>query len=441
MPVKPRYIYFSFLAVPIAAIGYLVERDQSWALFALFAIAFAAYFILVIKRDSTLKELLVAGIMLRLMLIGVSPELSDDYYRFAFDGDMLIHGENPYLVFPDSLENPTEYQAMLVEEMNSPKYYTVYPPINQIFFSVPSLIAGDNIVVYTFVLRILIVLFEILMALLLLKMLQFLKKDLKLFAWYFLNPLVVIELSGNLHFEGVTMFFMLLAFYMLMIGKFWRSAVVYAVAIGTKLIPLILLPFFFKRLKMKAFVYYSVIGLMTVVLFLPFINTELIANMSSSIQLYFDDFMFNGSILYLVNDITMTFTGYEYNLEVLGNVFQGVVLIAVVLMSLFEKKPDWNSLIQKGLFALLIYYSVAAIVHPWYVINLVALSLFTNYKFPYVWSALALLSYSAYNGDGSVTEHPLILIIEYVLLFGMVIFEMIYYRKVKKVAETPAIQS
>jgi len=439
MPVKPRYIYFAFLAIPIAALGYLVDRDQSWVLFSLFAVAFAAYFILVVKRESTLKELLVAGIMLRLMLIGVSPALSDDYYRFAFDGDMLVHGENPYLVFPDSLENPTDYQAMLVEEMNSPRYYTVYPPINQIFFSVPSLIAGDNIVVYTFVLRILIILFEILMALLLLKMLQFLKKDLKLFAWYFLNPLVVIELTGNLHFEGVTMFFMLLAFYMLMIGKFWRSAIVYAVAIGTKLIPLILLPFFFKRLKLKAFLYYSIIGVMTVILFLPFVSTELIANITSSINLYFDDFMFNGSVSYLANDLTGMFTGYEYNLLVLGKVFQVVVLVAVVLMSLFEKKPDWNSLIHKGMFALLIYYSVAAIVHPWYVINLLALSLFTNYKFPYVWSALALLSYSAYNSDGSVTEHPAILITEYSLLFGMVIFELIYNRKKRKMIEVAAV--
>jgi len=439
MPVKPRYIYFAFLAIPVAALGYLVDRDQSWVLFSLFAVAFAAYFILVVKRESTLKELLVAGIMLRLMLIGVSPALSDDYYRFAFDGNMLVHGENPYLVFPDSLENPTDYQAMLVEEMNSPRYYTVYPPINQIFFSVPSLIAGDNIVVYTFVLRILIILFEILMALLLLKMLQFLKKDLKLFAWYFLNPLVVIELTGNLHFEGVTMFFMLLAFYMLMIGKFWRSAIVYAVAIGTKLIPLILLPFFFKRLKLKAFLYYSIIGVMTVILFLPFVSTELIANITSSINLYFDDFMFNGSVSYLANDLTSMFTGYEYNLLVLGKVFQVVVLVAVVLMSLLEKKPDWNSLIHKGMFALLIYYSVAAIVHPWYVINLVALSLFTNYKFPYVWSALALLSYSAYNSDGSVTEHPGILITEYSLLFGMVIFELIYNRKKRKMIEVAAV--
>ncbi|MBL4703592.1 MAG: DUF2029 domain-containing protein [Flavobacteriales bacterium] len=431
---KLKYIYVAFLAIPISAIGYLVERHDSWTLLGLFAVAFAAYFILVTKKDCTLKEMLVAGIMLRLMLMGVSPELSDDYYRFAFDGEMLVQGENPYTVFPDSLENPTSYEAMLVAEMNSPKYYTVYPPINQIFFSLPSLIAGDNLLVYSYVLRILIILFEILMALLLLKMLQFLKKDLKLFGWYFLNPLVIVELTGNLHFEGVTMFFFLLAIYMLMIGKVWRSAIVFAVAVGTKLIPLMLLPFFIKRLKMKSFLYLGIVALVLLVLFIPFIDAQLISNMGSSVQLYFHSFMFNGSLFYVFNEVLGVFTGYEYNLEVLGSIFPCLVLITIVIMSLMERKLSWESLIKKGMFALLIYYSVASVVHPWYAINLMALALFTNYRFPYVWSVLVLLSYTAYNGDGSVVEQPWLLAIEYLVLFGMMGFELVYYKKKRKLA-------
>ena len=206
-----KYVIIALLALPIGAIGYLVEREETVLLLSLFAVAFACYFFLVISKKCTLKEMLIVGIMARVMLIGVSPELSDDFYRFAFDGEMLLSGENPYTVFPKDHEPASEYEEMLIENMNSPEYYTVYPPIKQIFFSLPSIVSNGDITTYTFILRILVVLFEILMALLLLKMLQFLKKDLKLFAWYFLNPLVIIELSGNLHFEGVTMFFFLLA--------------------------------------------------------------------------------------------------------------------------------------------------------------------------------------------------------------------------------------
>lgn len=424
-----KYVLVALLAVPLGAIGYLVERHESWLLLSLFAIAFAAYFILVLRKDCTLKEMLVAGIMVRLMLIGTTPELSDDFYRFAFDGEMLIQGENPYTVFPDSLENKTEYEAMLVEQMNSPRYYTVYPPINQIFFSLPALIAGDNIHVYTFVLRILIVLFEILMALLLLKMLQFLKKDLKLFAWYFLNPLVIVELSGNLHFEGVTMFFFLLAIYLLMNGKTWRSGVVYAVAIGTKLIPLMLLPFLIKRLKARSFLYFLVVGGGVLILFIPFVDYDLIRNMGSSVDLYFHTFMFNGSLFYVANEIAGMVTGYEYNIKELGNVFPLLVLFAIGILTLLERNLTWENLIRKSLFALLIYYAVASIVHPWYVINLMALALFTNYRFPYVWSVLVLLSYTAYKGDGVVEEEPVLLMVEYLLLALVIVVEIVRSRK------------
>ncbi len=419
------------LAIPVGAIGYLVERENSWVLLSLFVVAFAAYVLMVLRRDCTVKELLVVGIIARVMLIGTTPELSDDFYRFAFDGQMLIKGENPYTILPGELETPSEYEQMLIDNMNSPEYYTVYPPINQIFFSVPALVAHENIAVYTFVLRILIVLFEILMALLLLKMLQFLRMDLRLFAWYFLNPLVIIELCGNLHFEGVTMFFFLLAVYLLMNQRLWRSGVVYAIAIGTKLIPLMLLPFFIRRLRKKSALYFAVVGVTTVLLFIPFIDWNLVQNMKSSVDLYFESFLFNGSVFYLAQEIALWIMDYRYDFFVvpLGRGFQILVVLAIVLMAILEKRSSWKSLMKKALFALLIYYSVAAIVHPWYVINLVVIGLFTGYKFPFLWSGLVMLSYTAYKPDGLVKEEPVFLWVEYGILLVAILVEMIVRKR------------
>jgi alpha-1,6-mannosyltransferase len=431
MQSKQRYVWAALLTLPIIAIGYWIDREESYWLLGLFAISFAGYFALVLKRSCTVKELLVIGILVRLACIGATPELSDDYYRFAFDGKMVLNGENPYTVLPDSLESSSSYETMLVENMNSPSYYSIYPPIDQIFFSLPTLIAGDNLTLYIIILRVLIILFEILMALLLLKMLQFLEKELHLFAWYFLNPLVIVELSGNLHFEGVTMFFFLLAVYLLMTGKLLRSGIVYAIAIGTKLIPLMLLPFFIHRLRKRSLVYFTIIAVTVVVLFIPFINRELISNLASSLDLYFHTFMFNGSLFYIANEVVEQFTGFEYNLDLLGSITPFVVLISVMVLAVSKNRSGWDGLMKQAVFALLIYYSLASIVHPWYVVNLMALALFTNYRFPYVWSALIVVSYVAYRKE-PVEEVPMLLVAEHLALGIMVIVELLRELRVNR---------
>ena len=76
----------------------------------------------------------------------------------------------------------------------------------------------------------------------------------------------------------------------------------------------------------------------------------------------------------------------------------------------------------------MIYYALASIVHPWYVINLMAVALFTGYRFPFVWSALVVLSYVAY-GDQPVQEIPIVLLIEYLLLGSMIVYELLSGRK------------
>ena len=430
---KQRYVWAALLLIPIVGIAYWIDREESYWLLGLFGISFAGYFALVLKRSCTVKELLVIGILVRLACMGAEPELSDDYYRFAFDGKMILNGENPYTVLPDSLETSSTYETMLVEKMNSPGYYSIYPPIDQIFFSLPTLIAGNNLTLYIVILRVLIILFEILMALLLLKMLQFLEKELDLFAWYFLNPLVIVELSGNLHFEGVTMFFFLLAVYLLMTGKLLRSGIVYAIAIGTKLIPLMLLPFFIHRLRKRSLVYFAIIAVTVVVLFIPFINRELISNLASSLDLYFHTFMFNGSLFYVANEVTEQFTGFEYNLDLLGSITPFVVLVSVIVLAFSKKSSGWTGLMKQAVFALLIYYALASIVHPWYVVNLMALAIFTNYRFPYVWSALVILSYVAYRKE-PVEEVPIVLFIEYALLGSIIILELIRERRSNSIA-------
>ena len=72
------------------------------------------------------------------------------------------------------------------------------------------------------------------------------------------------------------------------------------------------------------------------------------------------------------------------------------------------------------------YYFISTTVHPWYIISLLLLSTFTNYKFVRLWSFTLIFSYFAYN-QSSVNENGLILCIEYIPVLSVLAWEL--YKK------------
>ncbi|PHN95746.1 mannosyltransferase, partial [Tenacibaculum discolor] len=107
------------------------------------------------------------------------------------------------------------------------------------------------------------------------RLLKNLNRSPHLIFWYFINPLVIVELTGNLHFEGVMLFFFILSMFLLSIDKWKTAAMVIACSISIKLVPLLFLPIFLKYLGWKkSIVFYSIIGITSIALFLPFNTPE-----------------------------------------------------------------------------------------------------------------------------------------------------------------------
>jgi hypothetical protein len=406
-------------------LGYFVEQST----FSRIAIAYGVFFLLYVWQVSTaqardVKFWLVVAILLRIALIGAFPALSDDIYRFVWDGRLWLAGQNPFDHLPVwYLEEGHQLPGLtqeLFQQLNSPEYYTIYPPVAQALFALACWIAPTSVWGAAVVIQIFLLGTEIGAILLLRKLLQGWNLPPQRVLWYALNPLIIVEVIGNLHFEGPMIFFLLLGLWWLLRwqqhrqkGIWLASAAALALAVASKLLPLLFFPFLIRRLGWwRSVRYFAVLGLILVLTWLPLLSASFLENFGSSVDLYFRRFEFNGSLYYLLRWVGYQFSGYNLIVFIGPGLALGVFL-AISGRALLERAtPSWSELPYRWLFAISIYLLCATTVHPWYTALPVVLCLFTPYRWPIVWSGMILLTYINYS-YGEYYENLWVVMLEY----------------------------
>jgi hypothetical protein len=111
-----------------------------------------------------------------------------------------------------------------------------------------------------------------------------------------------------------------------------------------------------------------------------------------------------------------------------GKITPLIIILWVLLLTFLRKNRTFPILLSSMMWILFGYYCLATTVHPWYVVFLLLLSLFTDYRFPIVWSVAAVLSYYAYGNSG-FKENPTLLFIEYIAVYGFLIYELFKLNK------------
>jgi alpha-1,6-mannosyltransferase len=384
------------------------------------------------------------GVAFRVIFLPAIPNLSQDFYRFIWDGRLVLKGINPYLFTPEIIMRDSsllhgmaithaEQLYLGMGELNG-SHYSNYPPVNQLFFAIGALWTGKGILGQVVVLRIVTILADLGILYFGKKLLERLQLPVKNIFWYFLNPFIIIELTGNLHFEGVMLFFMIWSLYLLHKGKWFWAALLLGVSVSVKLIPLMFLPLFFRYFVKKdaigkgsrKLLMFYIVTLVTVSLtFAPFLSSGFISNFSEAILLWFQDFEFNASVYFIIRYIGFQTIGWNIIADV-GKILPLVVLFVLLLLAFFRRNETTKKLITVMLLGISFYFLLSTTVHPWYVATPLILSVFTKYKFPIVWSLLVMLSYSAYGAQG-FSENLWLVAVEYLIVIGVAILEMVKY--------------
>ena len=427
-----------------------LERSDFIKLITLYgALFFLSYKIIQLTggnlNSNQFWSLAIIGILFRLIFIGALPNLSQDFYRFIWDGRLVFKGFNPYLFTPESLigENLFPDGKILISQAQelyngmgplNGSHYSNYPPINQLCFAVAALFAGKNILGSVVIMRILIILADVGILYFGRKLLKSLGQSPHKIFWYFLNPFIIIELTGNIHFEGVMLFFLVWALYLLHSQKWVWAAVLIGVSVSVKLIPLLFLPLFFQRfLKtekrgiLKLLLFFSIVIGTVILTFLPFYSSQFVSNFMGTISLWFQNFEFNASIYYIIRWIGFKAVGWNI-IETTGKILPLVVLLFILILTFFRKNKNTQQLLTAMLLAIAFYYLLSTTVHPWYIATPLLLALFTKYKFPIIWSAVIMLSYSAYGING-FSENLWLVSLEYLIVISFAIWEMYLKKK------------
>jgi hypothetical protein len=409
-----------------------VPRGNFGLTVLLFSLAFGGMLgsYLLAGEQVNFKRLLLLGIVLRGCLFFFEPNWSEDGVRFLWDGELLRHGHNPYGLTPTQvLEQQGQGSGLsdqLFQDLNSPNYYSVYPPLNQAFFWFGALIAQGSVDQGYLAMRCMLLLGEIVVFYLLWGLLVRFQLPGKQILLYWFNPLVILEVVGNLHFEGFVLMFLLASLGSLSRQKLGWSGAFWGLAVGMKLLPFLLAPaFFWWKGVRTSLQFWGMAAVVLVLAFFPLVYWNSWENFLQSLQLYQGKFEFNASLYYVFRAIGYALAGYN-TIGVLTKIGMGITLCGAVWLSWKRSTVTFFEIPSVWVQLYLLYFLLQPVVHPWYLLPGLGLSILSRQWTFLLWSFGAIFSYQAYS-QNPVQEQALFLGLEYGLV--LVGFYLDYFRK------------
>lgn len=431
-------LYFLTSALLFVIIGYTIERHQTCPLLAACFGLFLIFTIILRQRETFSERQLTfwvaASVIFRALLLFSVPALSDDFYRFIWDGRLLAGGYHPFSEVPSYyMEHRIKIPGIdqeLFNHLNAKSTFTSYPSVAQLIFWLSVKLSPESIYGSVLVMKFILFFFELGTLQLLRRLLQRFNVHRTNILLYSLNPLVILEITGNLHFEGVMIFFLLLAIHLLLKQRFLASSFAYAWSICAKLIPIIFLPVLVRYFGWKKAIIYALLtAALVVLLFLPLLDMDIIKGFSTSLGYYFLRFEFNASVYYVIRAIGYLTFGFNI-IQFAGPVLALAATLIIFRIALRRLPSEFPGEIDKSFFevmlwCLFVYFLSTSILHPWYIITLLTVSIFTPYRFPLVWTGVIFLTYAGYTKNG-FNENLLLIALEYLVVIGYLVYETLW---------------
>jgi hypothetical protein len=348
---------------------------------------------------TALLVILASAVLFRVVLLPAASTLSDDVYRYQWDGRAQRALLNPYVVFPNSpglawLQNPDH------REPPGEETPTIYPPLSELAYRQIETVPG-----YKRVSTIL----DLASAGVLLLLLAAMKQPLHRVLAYAWNPAVLISFAMSGHFDSLAIVTFLAALFFLMTNRPAFSMGALALSFLSKFFPVLLLLTFLKRVRLAHLAFFA---FLVFAFYLPFSCAGL--HLFDGAGNYARDWVNNASLFHLLHFVTGSRAGAEL-------VAGLIALAAIGYLAKRRAAPLWSSLVLTGGVLL-----VSPTAYPWYFTWSIPFLCFYPSAAWLLMSVTTVLAYSppiAYGAGEPLKNSLLMLSLEY----GPVYLWLAYY--------------
>ena len=334
--------------------------------------------------------ILLAALVFRLSLFDLPPALSDDLYRYQWEGEIQLAGQNPYLIAPEARPN-----------LSGAGYTTVYGPLTELLFWLTA--HADGVLAF----KLLSLLFDLGSLLLLMALLRARGQPVERALVYAWCPLVVVEFAGSGHNDSITVFGILLACWLVVRNRPLASTVALAAAVLSKWFPALLLPAFLRRAGWKGM---GVFAAATALGFLPYLDAGW--NLIAGVRSYAGSWRNNASLF----DLLRAATGSDVAAAAIA-----AALLGGLALYLGVKRAEPLRAAYLLIAALLL---LSPSVFPWYLTWLIPfLCFYPNTGF-LLWTSTIFLSYHVligYTAHGAWEYDPGLVWLEYAPVFALLV--------------------
>jgi alpha-1,6-mannosyltransferase len=295
------------------------------------------------------KSVVIFGLVIAALwhveFLRMPPGSDDDIHRYLWDGRVQRLGYNPYIVVPSD-PAVAGLHTSETRTLNNPEVPSPYPPGAQLFFRAVTAIHES-----VYALKAAFVICEIASVFVLLEVLRRSRQGEHSVLAYVWHPLLATEVAGSGHVDIVGVLLLLVSAAALL--RRWRAiaAIAFALAVAVKFVPIVLLPLYWKRVRVRdAVLAAAVFGL----LYVPFLSQGRVP--IGSLGTYVQRFRFNDPVFAALERV-MT-----------PPIVAGLALLVGLLTSIWmrRKSGEWCS----DAFAWPMGASLlcAPVVYPWYLL-------------------------------------------------------------------------
>jgi hypothetical protein len=288
---------------------------------------------------------LACAFRIPLAVLPVGPD--SDMVRYIWDGRVQRLGLNPYLVVP---ANPALAYTHTDEtrQMPSRRWKTSYPPGAQLFFRAVTAVHDS-----TLAMKLALVACDLLTIVIIRRWLRVTGRSEWLTLAYAWNPLVILEVAHSGHIDALGAMWIAVAALALTTRWTMIASVAAVVAIATKLLPIVLVPLFWRRVRFRDAAVATGVGLLMAWPFLTWPKTMLGALTGIVVGV-----RFNGPLFRLVADLTWPPVAAVFAVAI------GLAAAAWCRWRLAESHPSaWA-------WPMAIAVSCSPVIYPWYLLYL-----------------------------------------------------------------------